>query len=101
MPATQLTVRLVDRALAAAAILDFHNFKFSTVDSFDGVELRSRAKFGRNRSNRGQNIAIFLIFSKMAAVRHLGFVVWVIGPPMKGVWWSSLSLCKIWLQSML
>ena len=51
MPATQLTVRLVDRALAVAAILDFHNFKFSTVDSFERVELRSRDKFGRNRSN--------------------------------------------------
>ena len=26
-----------------------------------------------------------LLFSKMAAVRHLGFVMWVIGPPTKGV----------------
>jgi len=34
----------------------------------------------------------------MAAVRHLGFLVRVFGPPTKGIWWS-LSLCKIWLES--
>ena len=39
------------------------------------------------------------IFFKMAAVRHLGFVVLMWGPPTKGIWWS-LSLCKIWLESM-
>ena len=27
-------------------------------------------------------------FSKMAAVRHLGFVMRVFGPPTKGIWWS-------------
>jgi len=37
-------------------------------------------------------------FSKMAAIRHLGFVMRVFGPSMKGIWWS-LSLCKIWLES--
>ena len=41
----------------------------------------------------------FFDFSKMAAVRHLGFVMCVFGPPTKGIWWS-LSLCKIWLESM-
>jgi len=41
----------------------------------------------------------FFDFSKMAAVRSLGFVMCVFGPPTKGIWWS-LSLCKIWLESM-
>jgi len=41
----------------------------------------------------------FFDFSKMAAVRHLGFIMCVFGPPTKGIWWS-LSLCKIWLASM-
>ena len=41
----------------------------------------------------------FFDFFKMAAVRHLGFVMHVWGPPTKGIWWS-LSLCKIWLKSM-
>ena len=41
----------------------------------------------------------FSIFFKMAAVRHLGFVMRVWGPPTKGIWWS-LSLCKIWLELM-
>ena len=39
----------------------------------------------------------FFDFSKMAAVRYLGFVMRVWGPPTKGIWWS-LSLCKIWLE---
>ena len=34
--------------------------------------MRRRAKFGQNRSNRGRDMTIFE-FSKMAAVRHLGF----------------------------
>jgi len=45
----------------------------------------------------GQTIAEIcqlLDFSKMADVRHLGFVMHVFGPPTKGIWWS-LSLCKI------
>ena len=40
----------------------------------------------------------FFYFSKMAAVRHLGFVMSAFGPPTKSIWWS-LSLCKIWLES--
>ena len=42
-------------------------------------------------------MAIFQFFFKMAAVRHLGFVMCVFGPQTKGIWWS-LSLCKIWLE---
>jgi len=42
----------------------------------------------------------FFDFSKIAAVRHVGFVLCMIEPPTKGIWWS-LSLCKIWLESML
>ena len=38
--------------MAAAAILDFGNFKFLTVGTLKRVELRLRAKFCRNRSNR-------------------------------------------------
>ena len=62
------------------------------------AKLHQRAKFRENRLNRGRNMAIF-DFSKIAAVRHLGFVMRVWGPPTKGIWWS-LSLCKIWLDSM-
>jgi len=42
----------------------------------------------------------FIIFSKMAAVRHLGFMLRVFGPPMKSTWWS-LSLYKVWFESTL
>jgi len=81
--------------MAAAAILDFENFKFLTVWTLKRAELRLHAKFCRNRSNRHRDMAIFRFFN-MAAVRHLGFVLRVLGPPKKNIWWS-LCLCKIWL----
>jgi len=39
--------------MAAAGIMDFGNFKFLTVGTLKRVELRLRAKFWQNRSNRG------------------------------------------------
>jgi len=39
--------------ITAAAILDFGNLKFLTVGTLKSVELRLRAKFCLNRSNRG------------------------------------------------
>ena len=39
--------------MAAAAILDFKNFKFFNVWDAQERHLRLRAKFCRNRSNRG------------------------------------------------
>ena len=58
--------------LAAAAILDFQNFKFLTVEQLKRVELRDPAKFGWNRSKRGRDMAIFRFF-KMAAAAILDF----------------------------
>jgi len=58
----------------AAAILHFSNFKFLTVGQLKRIEMRRRAKIGQNWSKRGRDMAIFR-FSKMAAVRHLGFVM--------------------------
>jgi len=59
---------------AAAAILDFSNLKLLTVGRLKMAELHHRAKFGRNRSKRGRDMAIFRFFNMMA-VCHLGFVV--------------------------
>jgi len=42
----------------------------------------------------------FNFFFKMAAVRHLGFVGNLLGPPTMNTW-RSLSLSQIWLKSML
>ena len=39
--------------MAAAAILDFENFKILTVGAVKRVDLHHRAKFHQNRSNRG------------------------------------------------
>ena len=46
--------------MAAAAILDLQNFKFLRVGRLKRAEMRRHSKCGQNRSNRGQNIAVFL-----------------------------------------
>ena len=55
------------------------------------------AIFCANRLNVCRDMADFRFFN-VAAVRHLGFVLRVFGPPSKTICWS-LSLCKIWLES--
>ena len=58
--------------MAAAAILDFSNFKFLTVGRLKMAELGRHAKFGRNRSKCGRDMAIFR-FLKMASAAILDF----------------------------
>ena len=55
--------------MAAAAILDFQNFKLLTAGTVKGVELHQCAKFRENRSKRGRNMTI----SQDGGRRHLGF----------------------------
>ena len=54
--------------MAAAAILDFQNFKLLTVRRLKRVELRRHAKFGRNRSKYGGDMTSFRFFKMAAAV---------------------------------
>ena len=79
--------KMAAAAMAAAAILDFWNFEFLTVGRVTSVELCHHAKFRGDRLNRCRDIAIFG-FSKMAAIRHLGFVMSVFRPPTNSTWWS-------------
>ena len=58
--------------MAAAAILDFSNFKFLTVGTVKRVKLCKHAKFRGDKSNRRQDMAIFRLF-KMAAAAILDF----------------------------
>ena len=51
------------------------------------AKMRHRAKFREDRSNCSGDLADFRFF-KMATVRHLGFVLRVLGPPTKSIWWS-------------
>ena len=44
--------------MSSAGILDVENFKFLTVGTLKRAELRLRAKFCRNRSNRGWHICM-------------------------------------------
>jgi len=58
--------------MAAAAVLDFQNFRFVRVGTFRSVKVHNCAKFRRNRTNRGRYIVIFRLF-KMAAAAILDF----------------------------
>ena len=58
--------------MAAAAILDFRNFKSLTSGAVKRVELRHHAKFRWNWPKRGRDIAIYRFF-KMAAAAILDF----------------------------
>jgi len=49
--------------MAAAAMLDFKNFKFLTVETIKKLKMHQCAKLRRNRSNRGRYMA-FLDVSK-------------------------------------
>ena len=48
--------------------------------------MRHRTKFREDRSNRSGDMTDVRIL-KMAAVRHLGFILRVLGPPTKNIWW--------------
>jgi len=48
--------------MASTAILDFQNLKLLTVGRLKKAEVHRLAKFGRNPSNCGRNIAIFRFF---------------------------------------
>ena len=69
---------------AAAAILYFRHFKFLTIGAVNRVDMLQHAEFCQNRFNRGRDILWrFVDFSKMAAVRHLGFAMRVWDHPRK------------------
>ena len=57
--------------MAAAAILDFWNFKFLTVETVKRVELHLHARFRQNRLNGGRDIMAIFKFFKMAAAAIL------------------------------
>ena len=68
-------------------MLDFQKLEISTFGLVSRPNMRHRAKFREDWSNRSGDMADFRIF-KMAAVRHLGLVLRELGPPTKSIWWS-------------
>jgi len=60
--------------MADAAILDFLNFKFLTVEKVKKVEVHQCAKLRQNRLNCGRHMVIFR-FLKMAAAAILDFKI--------------------------
>ena len=69
----------------------FYKFEILTAGTVWRANVHHHAKFHANRSNCFGDMAVFYFF-KMAAVRHLVFVVRLRGPPTKSSWWSLL-LC--------
>jgi len=72
--------------MAAAAILDFQKMGISFQGWEGSIQLKCVTE--PNFESIGQIVAEirrFFDFSKMAAVRHLGFVMNVFGPPTKGI----------------
>jgi len=76
----------------------FWNHEILLANGVQRIKTHQHAKFRQNRSIDCEDIKIFRFF-KMAAVRHLGFVCGIFGPPTLSTW-GSLSLCKMWLWSM-
>jgi len=70
-----------------SAILDFQKLEISTSFPIRWPNKRHYTKFREDRSNRSRDICDFRFF-KMAAVRRLGLVLRVLGPPTKSTWWS-------------
>ena len=69
-----------------------------TVGRLKRVEMRRRAKFGRNRSNRGRNMAIFSIFQD-GGYRYLGFFKFENFNGRTAEEGRSASPCQIWSKS--
>ena len=85
--------------MGAAAMLDFRNFEIFNDRKGQEGRTSSVCQISSKSVKLWPRYNDFCDFSKMAAVRHLGFVMRAWGPPTKGIWWS-LSLLKIWLESM-
>ena len=77
--------------MAAAAILDGRIHKISLADSGRMAQTHHFTKFRQNWSLHCGDVAIFWIF-KMAAVRHLGFVWGIFGPPTVSIWGSLVII---------
>jgi len=77
---------------------------FSKIRNFNNrsavrVQYASLYQVSAKSVKRLQRYGDLTVFFKMAAVRHLGFVGRLLGPPTTTTLWSP-SLCKIWSKSM-
>jgi len=102
--------------MAAAAILDFQNFKFLTTGTVKGVELHRRAIFYENPLKCGRNMAIFRFFQDggrppswicnacVRTTREGHLVVFITAQNLVGIdavvlkiWTFSIS--RVWLEN--
>jgi len=79
----------------------FLKLELLTMGTVQKIKLHHYSRFCGNWSNLSWDrpMAIFRLFFKMAAVRHLEFVMSMSETPMKSIWWY-LSFGKISLESM-
>ena len=79
------------------AILDFQKFEILTADTIRRAKMRHHAKFCADRSRRCRDMVVF-DFSRWRPFAILDLLYACLDHPRSVFWWS-LSLCKIWFES--
>ena len=79
------------------AILDFQKLEILTAHTLRRAKVRQHAKFYADRSNRCGDTAVFK-FSRWRPSAILDLLYACLDHPRSVFWWS-LSLCKIWFES--
>ena len=80
-----------------SAILDFKKFKILTAHTIRRAKVYHRAKFCANRSRLCRDMTVF-VFSRWQPSAILDLLYACSDHPRSVFWWS-LSLCKIWFES--
>ena len=80
-------------------IVIFRNLKFLTVGTVKRIELRHRAKFHQNRSDRSRDMEFLFWIFQHGGRRHLGFSKFQIFKDSNGQKGRTASVCQISLKS--
>ena len=80
-----------------SAIVDFQKWEILTARTLRGAKMRHHAKFCADRSRRCGDMAVF-DFSRWRPSAILDLLYACLDHPRSVFWWS-LSLCKIWFES--
>ena len=75
----------------------FKSWEILTARIFRGAKMHHRAKFCADRSKRSGDMAVF-VFSRWRPSAILDLLYAGLDHPRSVLWWS-LSLCKIWFES--
>ena len=80
-----------------SAILDFQKLEILTARTLWRAKVRHHAEFRADRSNRCGDMTVY-IFSRWRPSAILDLLYACLNHPRSVFWWS-VSLCKIWFES--